>query len=135
MNCAIPLPLDQQEAFRGTGTEFTEDVAEAKTEDGKVIFWAWERQMYHSASCCPILNATAKGRSTRSNHLVEYVRPKQDLSLLLLPMVQDFISEIAERLVIARLWSLLSVQFAVGSLPNLTEFDRSRSSSKGGVKI
>ena len=65
MNCAIPLPLDQQEAFRGTGTEFIEDVAEAKTEDGKVIFWAWERQMYHSASCCPILTATAKGRSTR----------------------------------------------------------------------
>ena len=65
MNCAIPLPWDQQEAFRGTGTEFIEDVAEAKTEDGKVIFWAWERQMYHSASCCPILTATAKGRSTR----------------------------------------------------------------------
>ena len=65
VNCAIPLPFDQQEAFRGTGTEFTENVAEAKTEDGKVIFWAWERQMYHSASCCPILNATARGRETK----------------------------------------------------------------------
>ena len=69
-----------------------------------------------------------------NSRLVECVRPKQDLSLLL-PMVEGFISEIAERLVIARLWNLPSVQFAVESLPNLTEFDRSRSSSKGGVKI
>ena len=118
MNCAIPLPLDQQEAFPGTGTEFIEDVAEAKTEDGKVIFWAWERQMYHSASCCPILTATAKGRSTREQSSCRVCEAKPGPST-----VPDFISEIAERLVIARLWSLLSVQFAVGSLPNLTEFD------------
>ena len=70
-----------------------------------------------------------------NSRLVECVRPKQDLLSLLLPMVQGFISEIAERLVIARLWNLPSVQFSVESLPNLTEFDRSGSSSKGGVKI
>ena len=67
-NCAIALPCGQQESLRGTGSEFVdvlENVAEAKTEDGNTIFWAWERQMYHSASCCPILTATAKGRSTR----------------------------------------------------------------------
>ena len=123
MNCAIPLPLDQQEAFPGTGTEFIEDVAEAKTEDGKVIFWAWERQMYHSASSCPILSATAKGRSTREQSSCRVCEAKPGPCITVCAKVLDFISEIAERLVIARLWSLLSVQFAVGSLPNLTEFD------------
>ena len=67
VNCAIPLPFDQQEAFRGIGSEFTENVAEAKSEDCNRSFWAWERHIYHSASCCLILSATVKGRETRKS--------------------------------------------------------------------
>ena len=61
-SCTTASSCDQQETLCGTG-EF--NVSEAKTEDGNLIFWAWERQMYHSASCCPILTATARGRETR----------------------------------------------------------------------
>ena len=49
-NCAIALPFDQQEAFRSKGSEFTENVAEAKTEAGNISFFG------HGKDKCIILH-------------------------------------------------------------------------------
>ena len=57
-----------------------ENVAEAKTEDGNTIYWVFERHMYHSASYCPVLVATARGRAMRKQSSCQVcVRPNRDL--------------------------------------------------------
>ena len=137
VNCAIPLPFYRQEAFRGTGPEFTENVAEAKTEDGNTIFWAWERHMYHSASCCPILTATAKGRSTREQSSCRVCEAKLGPCITVTANGTRFHQRDCREIGHCKTLELAlpSVQFAVESRPNLTEFDRCSSSSKGCVKI